>query len=77
MENISKEKFFPKKFWSNRANANAGISDELETKTGLTLEASEQKIVGEELGSALVRSLFEICQFTIIQKIYIFSDPAR
>ena len=59
MENISKEKFFPKKFWSNRANANLGISDELENKTGLTLaEASEQKIVGEELGSALVRSLF-------------------
>ena len=65
MENISKEKFFPKKFWSNRANANVGIiSDELETKTGLTLEASEQKIVGEELsGSALVKSVFNLSLF--------------
>ena len=33
-------------------------SDELESKTGLTLEAAEQKIVAEELGSTLVRKNF-------------------
>ena len=35
-------------------------SDELESKTGLTLEAAEQKIVAEELGSTLVRTLLKI-----------------
>ena len=35
-------------------------SDELESKTGLTLEAAEQKIVAEELGSTLVRNLLKI-----------------
>ena len=40
-------------------------SDELESKTGLTLEAAEQKIVAEELGSTLVRTLLKniLCHF--------------
>ena len=52
-------------------------SDELESKTGLTLEAAEQKIVAEELGSTLVRKNFFFKRYvhiTFSWKWFIFTN---